>query len=1124
MGLLAWYPLNGNLDDYSGSNNSVLSSSGVTWGSGGKMEKCYTPNGTSYIRIQNPIKSLTKFTICFWMKESESDTWSNIFTITDGTSSNSCRVEKTSTTGDYRWYIDGCFTSGVMLFQNNINTWQHVVLKSDGVNVYCYVNGVQTYTSKINSVNKLPNLPYIHIAMRDTASKWKGYLNDLRFYDEALSLKEIKEIAKAKTLHYNFNHFAEPTENLYVSKGFHNTSMGAWGTSIITYTTKQNYFENGVYKQRLVYSTGDKGYSTSSTDTMQGIGLISGTADTSSTYGGRTFAFKVKIHNKSLCNIIAKGNGYIADKTFKPNEIGYYSGVFTIGYSHFQFTIHTPFNQTNCEVIISEAQLEEKKYCTPYTPNKRLTDTITDSSGFRNHSQQLTLTTSPQWIEDGVIGRGCYKFNGTSNVIQSGYNPNQDNFTISFWAREQEIRSNYFAWKTNSILIHLNTSYIRMRVFGTDWSTEVKYLTTRTANKWYHYTFSFDNGVQKIYLNGSLVAIGDANTTTIAQNSNPFCIGKRTDSNEYFKGDIDDIRVYATTLSDEAIKEIYQSRGSVSKNGKLMVNEIVENGNYKYESQGVNLVRNGYGEYKDNTNMGGTFISTDFTPESNGCFEYTGKGTIISSDYIKVNKQDTYKLSMYIKSMTENNKFYAGIACYDENKNFINHVQVNRVQSSCTTLAKPLNTGDTVVYLTSSSGWYVGTQGTYVHQKQLGVFNRLDATNYERTTTLIKYTNIDTTAHTLTLQSAWTGATIPQGTKVANSYDGGVYNYILASYETPQMNWYKKEVKVSGWGTRNESKFRYGTEYIKILILVNYAQASTFKMRVGSISFINTSQLQSPEYNSKDNSQVNKRGQLFTTEIYENNYKPSLVDYSGWSLTSTDGWSNNGTSSENCRVIYPNPRGNSDIMWATITNDTTSNDDGGFHSPMVNIDKTKKYRFSVWIRRENIGDGRTYFGLNAYDSSGTENGLLNLSDTSITNPYFTNFAKGHAFYDACNNEWCLFVAYVQPSSYSGDNEAENGVYKKDGTRVGGVSGYKWSTTASKARLRAYLYYSTSTAERQYFYRPRIDLCDGSEPTIQELLSCNEHLPLVDMNGKPIPKNIFSFAKDGRTYSTEFIEN
>jgi hypothetical protein len=46
----------------------------------------------------------------------------------------------------------------------------------------------------------------------------------------------------------------------------------------------------------------------------------------------------------------------------------------------------------------------------------------------------------------------------------------------------------------------------------------------------------------------------------------------------------------------------------------------------------------------------------------------------------------------------------------------------------------------------------------------------------------------------------------------------------------------------------------------------------------------------------------------------------------------------------------------------------------------------------------------------------------------------------------------------------------------------------WQATNAKTVHRSYLYYSTDTTTNQQWYQPRIDLCDGTEPTIAELIA------------------------------------
>lgn len=63
------------------------------------------------------------------------------------------------------------------------------------------------------------------------------------------------------------------------------------------------------------------------------------------------------------------------------------------------------------------------------------------------------------------------------------------------------------------------------------------------------------------------------------------------------------------------------------------------------------------------------------------------------------------------------------------------------------------------------------------------------------------------------------------------------------------------------------------------------------------------------------------------------------------------------------------------------------------------------------------------------------------------------------------------------------------------------------------KLRAYFYYSTKTEEYQYFYRPRVDLCDGTEPSIDMLLNGLESPNVLDGNN--------SYYND---YTSRILEN
>jgi hypothetical protein len=236
-------------------------------------------------------------------------------------------------------------------------------------------------------------------------------------------------------------------------------------------------------------------------------------------------------------------------------------------------------------------------------------------------------------------------------------------------------------------------------------------------------------------------------------------------------------------------------------------------------------------------------------------------------------------------------------------------------------------------------------------------------------------------------------------------------------------------------------------------------------------------------------------------------YFQPLIDYSTWTVgqTSATGWSRNGTEAENIILLKENPVNQTDIMWATLGNDATSDADGGFNSTTGAIDRTKKYRYSIWIKRENIGNGRTYFGCGGNTVSN-----LGAGEVLNSNPYFTNYISSEK--SNIGEQWVLIVAHIHPTGYTGGTDTVSGFYDINGNKISSIStDYKWASTATVGSIRAYLFYSTSTTERQYFYRPRIDLLDGNEPALQDLINCSDNPVLyektvADINKKALFNN------------------
>ena len=210
----------------------------------------------------------------------------------------------------------------------------------------------------------------------------------------------------------------------------------------------------------------------------------------------------------------------------------------------------------------------------------------------------------------------------------------------------------------------------------------------------------------------------------------------------------------------------------------------------------------------------------------------------------------------------------------------------------------------------------------------------------------------------------------------------------------------------------------------------------------------------------------------------------NILDTSTWTVSSgaVNGFSLNGTTTENSREYGTGPHNNSVLLWKASP-DSANNADGGWNTDYHAIDHTKTYRFTVWLKKTNSNYGRTYFGCKS------PNNILKLDESVSTNPYFWDGDLPQL------NKWYLLVGYVHGSTYSSTINY-GGIY--DGTtgqKVLSITDFKFKTTAISVRHRAYLYWDTNTADKQYFYAPRLEKVTGSEPSIEELIGLNE----VDQN-------------------------
>ncbi|TVZ52275.1 MopE-related protein [Dokdonia sp. Hel_I_53] len=182
----------------------------------------------------------------------------------------------------------------------------------------------------------------------------------------------------------------------------------------------------------------------------------------------------------------------------------------------------------------------------------------------------------------------------------------------------------------------------------------------------------------------------------------------------------------------------------------------------------------------------------------------------------------------------------------------------------------------------------------------------------------------------------------------------------------------------------------------------------------------------------------------------------------------------NGAVSENSRIYGTGPSGDLELLWK-CDDDTAKNADGGWNTDYFPIDRTRKYRYTTWVKRTGSLDGTTYHGTKS---------VSNLSGVAQSNPYFWYGDPPEL------NKWYLMVGIIHPYTYSGGNSGESGLYDLDGNKLSNGNDFKWNSNSATSSMRSYLFYSEDPASKQYFSRPTFEQINDANAGLSSAFQTN----------------------------------
>ena len=212
-------------------------------------------------------------------------------------------------------------------------------------------------------------------------------------------------------------------------------------------------------------------------------------------------------------------------------------------------------------------QIEEKDHVTPYTPNTRNETTVYDCSGYQNNG---TIFRALSCIGDSPRYKISTHF--TSSIPSRIMLPSDmsclsgnNEQTLSCWVRSYGLGSGM----TQSGLISLgygNTLFLDASIYcyridnGSGLGCIGANQNPHDGN-WHLVTATYKSGVASIYIDGVLKNSVSRTFSNRYINIGGNCIGTEVNNSPVYNlnGDISDIRMYATALSADDIKELYNT-------------------------------------------------------------------------------------------------------------------------------------------------------------------------------------------------------------------------------------------------------------------------------------------------------------------------------------------------------------------------------------------------------------------------------------------------------------------------------------------------------------------------------------------------------------------------------------
>ena len=598
MSLVCWLPLTKDLVNNGVGNVTITNSGATLQTSGGKLGGCYYFDGNDYIYITTPsqLTSIKNSSICAWVKSTGSTL------ALGGISHNGASNLAGITLYTSGWQFSG--NSSGWKYVNggsiaNTSIWHHVAVTCADDEITTYLDGVVVTTSSFSALGvtatDITSSNFLEIGCDHPGGDeyLTGYVSDFRVYNHCLSPKEIKEISKGLLLHYPLDGGGRSGDTYIKNGAFSDgaTSWSAWGGA----TTREITTVNGkTYAHVKTTGTKWQGYAQN-----QGVIISVGTTYTLSfrAYSPSSNKMCAGFHWLNSSGSIIQQSWYQFQLTTEPKL--YTQTISPGGSGVDRFNIMLGWNEDSVsEVYFTDVKIELGTKATTYMPYS--SDIAYTSMGYNSNTEydvsgylhNGTRNGTFNWSSDTPRYSVSTLFtNANSNYISLGsktFDMTSVTFSAWFKIKTAQTWSRIFDFGSSEgagycIGLATGSNGTTLTVWGRLGSAGSalpdKQIQTISLNTWYHAVITINSTTCNCYVNGQLVISFSINSAfPSATTFNYIYFGKSVfNADKYLDGYISDFRMYATALTADQVKELYNTPVSIANNGTLLTQgEYVE--------------------------------------------------------------------------------------------------------------------------------------------------------------------------------------------------------------------------------------------------------------------------------------------------------------------------------------------------------------------------------------------------------------------------------------------------------------------------------------------------------------------------------------------------------------------